>query len=323
VSGDARTRALESLRHSLQSGRLAPSYLVQGSPRGDGIGLVEDFLADLFAFDGAGRAQVAARLADRSWPDAHWVEPESKSRVIRVDEQIRPLIQRLSQTSFSGGWRAGVILWADRLNDQSANALLKTLEEPPERCVLFLVTESPASLLPTIRSRCRILRLPEPERPSGGCWSADLTALLAGDLPVGPARAMALAGRFWDLLEREQDRIEAEEPPAEIEGDEGKRIRDARIRSRTAEVRERMLRDTVLWYRDVMVQVLDGDPSALHYPAYAERTREQASGMDFGRARAVVETVEAALRRLDRNIRPALVFESAELRRGMIRAGVA
>lgn len=80
-------------------------------------------------------------------------------------EEIRRLNQFFQATS-SAGWRIAVIDPADDMNRNAANALLKMLEEPPARSIFFIVSHSAGRLLPTIRSRCRLLRfepLPEPE----------------------------------------------------------------------------------------------------------------------------------------------------------------
>lgn len=81
------------------------------------------------------------------------------SKVIRVDE-ARPMKTFFSLSSIDGGRRVVIIDAADDLNPNAANAILKLLEEPPARTTLLLVAHQPAALLPTIRSRCRELRLP-------------------------------------------------------------------------------------------------------------------------------------------------------------------
>ncbi|MEO0672384.1 MAG: DNA polymerase III subunit delta' [Pseudomonadota bacterium] len=78
--------------------------------------------------------------------------------VITVDE-VRKLRGFLSLTGAGGGWRVVIVDRADDLNIAAANALLKSLEEPPPKTLFFLVTERPGRLLPTIRSRCRMLAL--------------------------------------------------------------------------------------------------------------------------------------------------------------------
>jgi DNA polymerase-3 subunit delta' len=78
--------------------------------------------------------------------------------VIRVDD-VRALSSFFHLRSNQGSWRAVIIDSVDDMNPNAANAILKILEEPPERTVFFLLSHTPADLLPTIRSRCRILAL--------------------------------------------------------------------------------------------------------------------------------------------------------------------
>jgi len=75
---------------------------------------------------------------------------------IKVD-QVRKAIQFFSSTAAEGGWRIAIIDTMDELNRSGANALLKLIEEPPPRSLFFMVTSAPGRLLPTIRSRCRLL----------------------------------------------------------------------------------------------------------------------------------------------------------------------
>jgi len=110
--------------------------------------------------------------------------------VLTVDE-IRRVNRFLSMTSHDGGYRVVIVDPADDMNTNAANALLKNLEEPPTRTVFVLVSHSPGGLLPTIRSRCQILRL----SPLGG---DDLIAALSGFEPAPPqdeALRTALAER--------------------------------------------------------------------------------------------------------------------------------
>jgi DNA polymerase-3 subunit delta' len=95
--------------------------------------------------------------------------------VLGVDE-IRRLDSFFGLTSGAGGWRIAIVDTADDMNDNAANALLKTLEEPPARALLLVLAHSPARLLPTIRSRCRRLAL----RPLA---DADVDSELARRLP--------------------------------------------------------------------------------------------------------------------------------------------
>ncbi len=76
-----------------------------------------------------------------------------------VIDDVRKLISFFSQTSAEGGWRVAIVDAADEMNANAANALLKVLEEPPEKSIIFLVAHSPGKLLPTIKSRCRAMNL--------------------------------------------------------------------------------------------------------------------------------------------------------------------
>ena len=85
---------------------------------------------------------------------------DTKTKKFRSEisvEDTRDILALFSKTSAFGGWRVIIVDAADDLNNASANALLKTLEEPPKKAIFLLVTHQPQRLLPTIRSRCRTL----------------------------------------------------------------------------------------------------------------------------------------------------------------------
>lgn len=105
-------------------------------------------------------------------------------------EDTRNTLALFEKTSAFGGWRVIIVDAADDLNTASANALLKTLEEPPARAVFLLVTHQPQKLLPTIRSRCRTLAF-SPLAP------ADLRALvpaISGVAAMDEAAVVRAAG---------------------------------------------------------------------------------------------------------------------------------
>ena len=72
------------------------------------------------------------------------------------------IVEPMATTSFSGGWKVGVIYGADRLRAESANAFLKSLEEPPPKTMYLLLTDQPDAILPTIVSRTQRIDLPLP-----------------------------------------------------------------------------------------------------------------------------------------------------------------
>ena len=130
------------------------------------------------------------------------------SRQIRIDE-VRALIDWSSKTPSRGRGKVAVLHPATALNPQAANALLKTLEEPPASTRLVLTAGDPASLLPTVRSRCQWLRLSEPDAEEAVAWLeaqgvAQAQVLLAA-CNGRPLDALALAqagidGPAWSAL---------------------------------------------------------------------------------------------------------------------------
>ena len=108
-------------------------------------------------------------MAALQHPDVNWVRPQEESRQIRI-EQVRELSAELALTSHGGGYKVGVIAPADALNRFAANALLKTLEEPPSRTLLILVATEPSRLPPTVLSRCQRLQIRAPERADSVAW---------------------------------------------------------------------------------------------------------------------------------------------------------
>ena len=159
---------------------------------------------------------VARLVSSQSHPDLLVLEREPDKKAIPVDE-ARRLPEFFSKSPSLAPYRVAIIDAADDLNVNSANAVLKTLEEPPPRGVLFLVSHSPGRLLPTIRSRCRRLAFrPWPEqrlRPfiedrlglSGA--AAERLAVMAKGAPgralaLAAADALALDAAAGELLER-------------------------------------------------------------------------------------------------------------------------
>ena len=109
-------------------------------------------------------APAARRIASMALSDIfllrrEWNEKTKKHFTeIRI-EDVRRIIHAFHQASGTGGWRIAIVDCADDLNRSSANALLKLIEEPPERALFLLVAHQPGRILPTIRSRCRKLML--------------------------------------------------------------------------------------------------------------------------------------------------------------------
>jgi DNA polymerase-3 subunit delta' len=129
--------------------------------------------------DGTGkRGPLYRHVGDH--PDLIWVERGPADTRVRIG-QVRAVQNALRLGANEGGWRAAVVADAEWLNQEAQNALLRLLEEPPEKTCLLLVSASAAGLLATIRSRCQRVRfpVPPPTDPSDPSWSDEARALAA------------------------------------------------------------------------------------------------------------------------------------------------
>jgi DNA polymerase-3 subunit delta' len=158
------------------SGRMPHAWLITG-PRGIGKStLAHRFARFLLAGDAGGglfsapssldvdmEAPAIRRMRAGGHADFRRIErtvgKNGRLRTQIVVDDVRDLGQFMHLTPAEGGWRIAIVDAADEMNYAAANALLKLLEEPPQRAILILVAHSPGRLLPTIRSRCRRLPL--------------------------------------------------------------------------------------------------------------------------------------------------------------------
>jgi DNA polymerase III subunit delta' len=206
ISGHKRN--ISVLNRILGSGRIAHAYLFSGPP-GVGKELVAiNFIKALFCQSGSacGKCPSCKKLESGNHPDLHRVEPDGQ--FIKID-QIRALQKELGYRPYEAPRKALIIDAAERFNPSSGNALLKTLEEPPGKAIIILLTSSPESVLATIRSRCQQLvfsGVPEDDiaalLTSRGVESetARISASLA-DGSVGKALALCNEGSGQDRID--------------------------------------------------------------------------------------------------------------------------
>ena len=248
VGQDAAER---TLAEAMRSGRMHHAWLITGP---EGIGkatLAYRFARRLLAgFDGTDslaldpshpvfRRVAAGTHADLGTVERVYDEKRKRLRTEIVIEDVRAVGDFLRLTPAEGGWRVVVVDGAEHLNRNSANALLKVLEEPPSRAMLLLVCSAPGRLLPTIRSRCRQLRLATLDDPT-------LQGLMARALPDmppserrrlaqlahgSPGRALALAAEDGGKIAGLVDDVLAALP--DLQAGRGHDIADAIARSET------------------------------------------------------------------------------------------
>lgn len=203
-------QAQEEFLKALDSGRLHHAWLVEG-PSGIGKARFVLRLASLLLDaepvddDPAGARQddpVIQKILADGHPDLKQVRREVNDKgVLKQDisvDQIRDLNGFFSLKPALGGWRIGIIDALDEMNESGLNALLKTLEEPPAKALLFLISHATRPILPTIRSRCQTLRLKslseEDTRRVLALQSDEYGAEIAALVKGRPGRAAELSG---------------------------------------------------------------------------------------------------------------------------------
>jgi DNA polymerase-3 subunit delta' len=153
---DAHPHAKAVLGAALRD-RPAHAYLLHG-PAGTGKRTTaRAFAAELLAQGAKDPANAKERTLHGTHPDLTWVAPSGAHEMLRrdVDEAV---VAAAAHTPFESSHRVFVLERADTMNDEAANSLLKTLEEPPAYVVLLLLTDRPTQVLPTIASRCQPVR---------------------------------------------------------------------------------------------------------------------------------------------------------------------
>src|SRR5690606_8384794 len=148
--------------------RSLPHAILLVGPQGIGLQALAtamgEYLICPLPFEGhaCGQCKACRLLQAGSHPDLNAIVAEGTGKTIKID-QIRAMMEFTATTAQQGGRRVILITPAEAMNRNASNALLKGLEEPGENCIFILVSEAPAQLLPTIRSRCRRFDVPLPE----------------------------------------------------------------------------------------------------------------------------------------------------------------
>lgn len=177
-------------RRAIRHGKTSHSYIFEG-PAGCGrrttaLALIQALFCQVLQDDACGNCPSCRKVTGGNHADIRIVQPDGQ--FIKI-EQVRELQRDLVLRPYEAPRKACIIEQAERFNTAAANSLLKTLEEPPGDAIIILLTENAGMLLPTVRSRCQLIRF-SPLAPE------NIRILLERDgLPVETARLVApLAG---------------------------------------------------------------------------------------------------------------------------------
>ncbi|MFP6872009.1 MAG: hypothetical protein VCA55_00735 [Verrucomicrobiales bacterium] len=309
--------AFAYLGNAVSVGRLANTYLLAG-PAGSGKQQLAARLVSL-----VNNVPLAGSLDEMVSDHVRLLRPESKSRRILID-QVRDLESMLYQKVAAGNTKVGIVADADRLQEAAQNAFLKTLEEPPERCLLLLITASPEQLLGTVLSRCVMVTLRGTENIAAGGEVGERIRRMLAEVggKSGVSEALGLARSFSELLKEIKKHAEDEgdaerKREAEVyakttdgswlKGREGyfKALSQSRYLARRAELLEIL----VAWFGDSLRQ--QSGYGRLDLPDDAAATQLLAESIppaELSRRMAVVEDLRDDLAT---NVQEALAIEAA------------
>jgi len=166
--------AWEAFHQQLTKGQISHAFLISAEAQSGGrlfaTMLAQGLLCETPEHNHAcGKCGACLLSAAGTNPDFVILQPEEKSKIIKID-QIRELKQFIETSSHSFGKRIILLDSAENLNINAANALLKGLEEPPADVIFLLLSDRPKSVLATISSRCRALKLPKPTATQSLQW---------------------------------------------------------------------------------------------------------------------------------------------------------
>jgi DNA polymerase III subunit delta' len=312
--------ALDTLRRAFESGRAHHAYLLDG-PSGVGKRTVADLVARSLLCERrqpghpCGQCGECRRVLAGSHPDFIVLAPDGQ--FIKI-EAVRQLSHVFAFRSFEGGARVVIVDPAERLTDEAANALLKTLEEPPAGSYFFVVTANRSQLLPTIVSRCQHLAFSplsseDVARVLGrlGLRAAAAAARYSGG---SPGRAAGLAadpvfGRREDLFHLFV-RLTRAAPGAPLGlalGDwaeqGGGKLQEHRDRSRDVLTLLKIL------VRDLMLVRAGGSHARLVNQDQLGRVVEAAAELTWRQLSAMLEAIRAAEEAVEGNVTPRLALE--------------
>jgi len=164
--------ALSVLKNQVATGRMATAYLFYGDAGSKKEELAQALARALLCtrreISWYCPCQTCDRIAKGNHPDVLWLKRDEDTKGIKI-ERVRKLLDWASLKPYEAEWKVAVLEEAERLTEEASQALLKTLEEPPQHTIFVLLTEDKSQILETIQSRVFGIRLnsAETEEPAG------------------------------------------------------------------------------------------------------------------------------------------------------------
>lgn len=315
-------RQIEILKAGLKSGRLHHAYLFWGP---EGIGKKSAAFSFAMAMhcsqgpsDSCGQCPSCASIAGGNHPDVSLIELQVRKKEISI-EQIRELQHRLSFRSLSGKSKVAIIDRAQLMNYPAQNALLKTLEEPPEGSIIILIARHIGGLIPTVLSRCLRLAFTAlaPDlvaelliRKKG--MAEDQARLLAAVAMGSPGEALASdPGLYLEQRSLWLDRLSAlahgdYKGMLELAGDAASDREQAFV----------FLKWMDAWYRDVLTLQVMGQAGRVQNADRVEEIRWRAALSDPEETVSILFRIGRVAREIQRNANSRMALENLLIQAG-------
>jgi len=312
--------AVQLLLRHVAGGQVRHAYLFAGP---DGVG--KRTLALRFAQalccetipapgEACGTCRACRLMADQVHPDLHIVESEQVGAALKV-EQIRDLQRKLALAPYEARWRIALMLRFHEATDSASNALLKTLEEPSAKVVMLLTARTVDELLPTIVSRCEVLRLRclpanelESELNKRG-ETTDRAKLLAAVAAGRPGWALRVSEDPEWLSRREQQLDDLAEL---LEMTRAERFARAESMAKDKHSLYRLLETWLALWRDAALISLGTEASLINPDRVSDLDRIRSQG-EMGDLLNALRATERTLNALERNANARLSLETLML----------
>lgn len=304
------------MKNAIKTGHVSHAYLITGE-RLSGKQYIADLFAQALQCTGGderpcGRCMSCIQVAGGSQPDIIHITHE-KPNTIGVDEIREQIVNDMNIRPYASKWKIYICNEAEKMTVSTQNALLKTLEEPPEYGIVMLLTTSTEALLPTIQSRCVKLDM----KPVS---DAQMREYLIDELKmspeksdlciafargnVGKARLLALSEEFENVrhdalsLLRNIRNMEIVEVAAAI-----KHINEYKLETTD------YLDIISVWYRDVLMFKATKDADNLIFHDEVQYIRAQADRSTYEGIEKIIDAIGTAAKRIKANVNYDLVME--------------
>lgn len=307
---------VESLQNALMLDKVSHAYLLEGE---DGSGKMT--IAEAFAMalqcekggkDGCFECPSCRQALTRNHPDIIFLQ-QTKEKVISVDDIRHQINETIAIKPYGNKKKVYIIEHAERMNDAAQNALLKTMEEPPEYAVVLLLTTNKELLLSTIRSRCVALQMhPIPDERIAE-YLQNVLGVSEEQASLCTAFAQGNLGKAANLSGSE-DFMEIKLSTVQLM----KRIHEIDLYELTQAIKqitEYRLRITdyfdlmTIWFRDVLVYKATSDANKLVFRDEVYDIKKQASLSSYEGIQNMITAVYVAQTRINSNVNLELSLE--------------